>query len=157
MRHRLSVSRAVLVVTAVLASVLGGLVGLQFVNEPVLSVRKYELPLHDQGTWNVGQPAISPDGTMVAFVDRDRLWIRHLDSWDTRAVEESDRGIIPFWSPDSNWLAFGRGDELVKVRASGGRPTAITKASGLFSFVAGGAWSADFLLYPSALSDVLRC
>lgn len=142
-QNRPSISRAVLGLAVILASVLGGLVGRQLVNEPDSSVRKYELPLHDQGFGNVGQPAISPDGKMVAFVDRDRLWIRHLDSWDTRAVEESDRGIIPFWSPDSKWLAFGRGDELVKVRASGGRPTFITKTPGILSFVGCGAWSTD--------------
>ncbi len=142
-RRRPSVSRAVLVVAAVLASVLGGLVGRQFVNQPASSVRKYEIPLHDHGTWNVGQPAISPDGTMVAYVDQEKLWIRYLDSWDARPVEESHRGIIPFWSPDSKWLAFVRGNELLKVPSTGGRPVLSTEADGAFSIVAGGAWSAD--------------
>lgn len=79
----------------------------------------------------------------MAFVDQDRIWIRHLDSWDARAVEESQRGVIPFWSPDSRWLAFGRGKKLLKVPATGGRPVLITEADGAFSMVAGGAWSID--------------
>ena len=141
--HRPSFSRALLVLTAILASVLGGLVGRQFMPQTASNVRKYEIPLHDHGTWNVGQPAVSPDGTMVAYVDQDRIWIRHLDSWDARQVEESERGVIPFWSPDSRWLAFGRGKDLVKVPTTGGRPTVITQAPSVFQIVAGGAWSDD--------------
>ena len=47
--RRPSVSRAVFVTAAILASVLGGLVGRQFVTEPVSSVRKFEIPLHGHG------------------------------------------------------------------------------------------------------------
>ncbi len=138
--------RALIVVTllvAVVAGSLGTLIGRRSVEEPARRTRKYEIAMHDHGTWNVGQPAISPDGQLLAYVDRERIWIRHLDSWVAREVEESHRGIIPFWSPDSRWLAFGRGKELLKVPAAGGRPVVITKADGTFELIAGGAWSPD--------------
>jgi len=143
-RRRRSSGRMVVTVAAVLlAGLLGLEAGRRLAPTELPQVRKYEIPLVEQGTWNAGQPAVSPDGSMVAFVDLDRVWIRRLDSFDARAVEDSEHGVIPFWSPDSRWLGFGRGNELVKVSASGGRPVVITEASGDFSLVGGAAWSRD--------------
>ncbi len=110
-------------------------------------VRKYEIALVHEGGWGLGQPAVSPDGAMIAYVDRDRVWLRRLDSFDAREVADSAQGLIPFWSPDSQWLGFAREDKLLKVPISGGRPTAITKAPGAFSPVGGAAWSRNGRIY----------
>ena len=110
-------------------------------------VRKYEIALVHEGGWGLGQPAVSPDGAMIAYVDQDRVWIRRLDSFDAREVADSEQGIIPFWSPDGHWLGFAREDKLLKVPASGGRPVIVTKAPGVFSPVGGAAWSRDGRIY----------
>lgn len=137
-----SVTRSLAVTaTLLIVAVLSFVFGRQLTDKPSTVVRKYEISLHDEDSWNAGQPSISPDGTMVAYVDQEKIWIRYLNSWDAREVEESHRGVIPFWSPDNQWLGFGRQDELVKVHATGGRPVVITKAPGVFSLVGSGAWS----------------
>ncbi len=136
-----------IIVVALGFGFLGLAAGRRLTNVAVPLVRKYEIPLQEQGTFNAGQPAISPDGTMVAYVDQDRIRLRRLSSWDVREVEGSQRSVIPFWSPDSKWLGFGRGNELLKVPAVGGTPVVITKAPGPFSLVGGAAWSADGRIY----------
>jgi serine/threonine-protein kinase len=80
---------------------------------------------------------------MIAFVDQDAIWIRPIGSFDARRVEGSEHGTAPFWSPDGQWLGFGRGRDLVKVPTSGGRPTVITRAQTNFSIVGGTQWSED--------------
>ncbi len=53
--------------------------------------------------------AISPDGKLVAFTDKDqRLWIFNIEkNTDTKIAESPiDRQSDLRWSPDSKWLAF---------------------------------------------------
>ena len=109
--------------------------------EPVRA--RFEIPLRQTQTFNVGRPAISPDGTMIAYLDQDHIWVRHLDSFDAREVEGSEHGDAPFWSPDSTWLGFARGTDLVKVPVAGGRPTVITRAQSSFSIVGSAQWSKE--------------
>ena len=54
--------------------------------------------------------ALSPDGTMLAFVGRTegkaQLWVRSLGESESRLLPGSDGAFYPFWSPDSRWIAF---------------------------------------------------
>ncbi|MEO6223508.1 MAG: protein kinase [Vicinamibacterales bacterium] len=86
--------------------------------------------------------AISPDGRKLAFVgeakDRGRaLWIQALDDRSAVMVERSSDALGPFWSPDSRTVAYFGDRQLMKVDASGGRPTLIANVTGI------GAWSPD--------------
>jgi len=134
---------AIMVAALLLTGVAGLLTGRRLSDQTILQVRKYEIPLAQNATWNAGQPAISPDGSMIAYVDDDRIWIRRLDSFDARAVEESEQAVMPFWSPDSRWLGFARGHELLKAPATGGRPVVITRVPDIFTVVAGAVWSSE--------------
>jgi Tol biopolymer transport system component len=139
---------AVLVLSAMLlVGVLGYLAGQKASPTVTPLVRKYEIPLGHAGTWAVGQPAISPDGTTIAFVDGDQVGMRRLDSFETQVVADAERGVVPFWSPDSRWLGFAQGDKLYKVSASGGRPIVITTVPGRFTPVGGAAWTRDGRIY----------
>ena len=54
--------------------------------------------------------ALSPDGTMLAFVGRTdgvpQLWVRPLNSRQSRLLPGTEGAYYPFWSPDSRSMAF---------------------------------------------------
>ena len=87
--------------------------------------------------------AISPRGTHVVFVAQregiSRLYLRQLDSFETRVVPGSDGAMTPFFSPDGQWVAFGAEGKLKKVSVAGGLPVAIADAPVLM----GGTWGPD--------------
>jgi serine/threonine protein kinase len=69
--------------------------------------------------------ALSPDGTRLVFSARSvegklSLWLRHLDSLVTQELSNTDGATLPFWSPDSQWIAFFAGGKLRKIPAVGG-------------------------------------
>jgi eukaryotic-like serine/threonine-protein kinase len=61
-------------------------------------------------TYDAVSLAISPDGRKVVFAGLSdglpRLWLRTLDSSSGRALAGTDRGRLPFWSPDSRSIGF---------------------------------------------------
>ena len=69
--------------------------------------------------------AISPDGRTIAYVERNRLFLRSLASLQPVQVETAGPAKIVFWSPDSVYLGFAAGGKLWKVLAAGGAPTTI--------------------------------
>jgi hypothetical protein len=103
--------------------------------------------------------ALSPDGQYLAFAATDAsgqssLWIRPLDSSVAQHVERSEGALLPFWSPDSQFIGFWAGGQLRKVRASGGVPEAIYSVPE----IAQGAWGTDgTILFARAVnSPILR-
>jgi serine/threonine-protein kinase len=69
----------------------------------------------------VSGPTISPDGTMVAYVDRGRLWVRDLDKLESRGIEDTDGAVMPFWSPDNEYIGFQSQNTLWKIAPEGGK------------------------------------
>jgi serine/threonine protein kinase len=87
--------------------------------------------------------SVSPDGSKLAFVAVDSgghsmLWIRDLDSQTAQPLPGTDGALMPFWSPDSRFIAFSD-NSLKKVAVTGGPAQTLTAspASG------GGTWSRD--------------
>ncbi len=92
------------------------------------------------------RPEISPDGTRIAYIQDDRLWIRDLDQMEAREVTGGDGVLAHGWSPDSQWLAISKGRQLWKLPAGGGAPVFLTDVRVPVSTVesAGGVtWSSD--------------
>jgi serine/threonine protein kinase len=88
---------------------------------------------------------ISPDGRRLAFTatsddGRSRLWIRDLNTLSARPLEGTDGATGLFWSPDSRFVAFGDGNKLQKIDASGGPPLTLCEVP--FA-VGSGAWNED--------------
>ena len=71
--------------------------------------------------------AMSPDGTMVAFVvgsvarSENELWVRSLDSMSARRLEDTEGAQLPFWSPDGRRIGFFTSSKLKIVTVAGGR------------------------------------
>ena len=72
------------------------------------------------------QFAISPDGRQVTFVASAStgtiLFVRSLSTLDARAVTGTEGARNPFWSPDSQSIAYFANGRLKTVRVSGGSP-----------------------------------
>jgi Tol biopolymer transport system component/tRNA A-37 threonylcarbamoyl transferase component Bud32 len=90
-----------------------------------------------------GGSALSPNGRMVAFVaaidGKTGLWVRALDDRNARRLPGTEGAADPFWSPDSNSIAFWAAGKLQRTDLSETTPVPICD-----TFVTrGGAWSAD--------------
>jgi len=103
--------------------------------------------------------AVSPDGQMLAFAATDAsgrsfLWIRALSSPEAQRIEQTEGALLPFWSPDSQFIGFWAGSKLKKVQRSGGVPEVIYSVPE----IAQGAWGPDgTILFARAVnSPILR-
>ena len=87
--------------------------------------------------------AISPDGSLVAYVGtrggRSELFLRPLNSLESRALPGTNDAIAPFFSPDHRWIAFFADGKLKKVPVDGG--AAVTLCDAPIGF--GGSWGPD--------------
>jgi len=96
-----------------------------------------------QRSWHpFEQIAVSPDGEMLAFSATDAsgqssLWIRPLSSTEARKMAQTEGALLPFWSPDSQFVGFWASGKLKKIRRSGGLPEVICSVAE----IAQGAWS----------------
>jgi len=86
---------------------------------------------------------ISPDGRYVVYTNRGespaRLYSRDLRTGTTAPVSGVERGVTPFFSPDSRWIAFVSEGSLWKVPLEGGSPVALAAIENFF----GGTWGPD--------------
>ena len=103
-----------------------------------------------------GMPSVSPDGRYLTFSavgpeGKRMLWLRPLDALHATVIQGSEGASAPFWSPDSQMIAFFGGKNLMKVRISGGSPETICAAE---ASPGGGAWNKDgTILFSPSLSD----
>jgi dipeptidyl aminopeptidase/acylaminoacyl peptidase len=94
-------------------------------------VTRFAVPVptgHHMMWGQVPSLAISPDGSRIVFETQGRLYIRMLDRFDAEPIPGSEGGIMPFFSPDGNWIGFARGGTLLKAPVQGGTPQKITDA-----------------------------
>jgi serine/threonine protein kinase len=93
-----------------------------------------------------GAPALSPDGSALAFSARDAsgqsvLWVRPLDGSPARALPGTENSAAPFWSPDSRKIGFFGQRKLQTIEASGGPATVLSDALG--AGLSGGTWNRE--------------
>ena len=109
---------------------------------PEPSLRKFDLTVDAVGNQAYDGPAISPDGTMIAYTQDGRLWIRDLDSVTPRELPDTEGGVRPFWSSNSDFVGYFTWDPqtLRKVAVTGGPSIPMCDFVGVFR---GGAWRSD--------------
>jgi eukaryotic-like serine/threonine-protein kinase len=96
------------------------------------------------GTTLSGWPVISPDGGQIIFPATDTsgrsyLWLRSLDSSESRQLPGTEDALQPFWSPDNKWIAFFSPAKLKKIQLPDG-PTQVLCNVG---DPRGGAWNQE--------------
>jgi Tol biopolymer transport system component len=103
-------------------------------------------------------PALSPDGTRLAFTARDEqgkvlLYVRTLSSLTAQPLSGTDGARFPFWSPDGREIGFFADAKLKKIDAGGGPPQTLCDGNGF-----GGAWSKGGVIVfePSSHDGLLR-
>jgi eukaryotic-like serine/threonine-protein kinase len=80
-----------------------------------------------------GPPAITADGTLVAFCvrnqkERSSIWVQSLSDLTAKKIEGTEGASFPFWSGDGKFLGFFADGRLKKVPASGGPITVLADA-----------------------------
>ncbi len=99
--------------------------------------------------------AISPDGQTLTFAATDAsgqsaLWVRPLASSEAQRLEQTEGALLPFWSPNSEFIGFWAGGKLKKVRRTGGVPEVIYSVPE----IAQGAWGPDgTILFAKAVNS----
>jgi serine/threonine-protein kinase len=87
--------------------------------------------------------ALSPLGTHVVYAaQRDagpRLYLRRLDTFETKEIPGTEGALSPFFSPDGQWVGFAAQGKLKKVSIVGGQPFVLADSPVLF----GGTWGPD--------------
>jgi len=79
------------------------------------------------------QIAVSPDGTMVAYVavsagEAPRLVLRKLSAASEQIIGDAIDVRDPFFSPDGRWIGFFSGDTMRKVSIADGRSQVVCDA-----------------------------
>ncbi|MHC4992514.1 MAG: TolB family protein, partial [Planctomycetota bacterium] len=92
-------------------------------------------------------PALSPDGTQLAFVavmdeGGQVLCVRDLERGDARQLAEADEINSPFWSPDGQSIGCVLDTRLVSIDLLTGRPEILFEQS-VGGLPVGGDWSGD--------------
>jgi len=121
-------------------------------SEPRIQVVRASLPPPADATFMLSSSmadmmVLSPDGRLLVFVAEGKgnppqLWLRRLDTAESRPLDGTQNGYAPFWSPDSRWIAFFSDGKLKKMEASGGPVEALWDAP----LGRGGAWNKDGLI-----------
>ena len=105
---------------------------------------EFDYPIEDTPTFTVRQirdGVPSPEGSRLAFVALDDLYVMDYPGGTPRMVDPSDRTQAqPAWSPDSEWIAYvtwdATGGHIVKARPNGDDVQQLTTAPAQYQQVA---------------------
>jgi Tol biopolymer transport system component len=115
---------------------------------PAGQAMRFEFPMPEKVTVGGGL-ALSPDGSKLAFMGRGvdgqtRVWVRSLKTLEAQPLDGTEGAMgLPFWSPDSRFIAFPTPGKLKKIESAGGLPLTLCDTPLVF----GGAWSGDKIVF----------
>jgi serine/threonine protein kinase len=75
---------------------------------------------------------ITPDGSSIVYIggNSTRLFARALNAFDPVELVVGQQLVVPFVSPDGQWVGFADGNALKKVALTGGPPILIASLKG---------------------------
>ncbi|MBV9087704.1 MAG: serine/threonine-protein kinase, partial [Acidobacteriaceae bacterium] len=101
----------------------------------------------------VSQPALSPDGRMLAFVSPDErtgapmIFVQRVGSPKATELAQTHGAAYPFWSPDAAYIAFFANGKLQKLALAGGSVQTLAHVT----YARGGSWGTkNVILYSPA-------
>src|SRR5262249_51120538 len=94
-------------------------------------------------------PALSPSGRQAGFcplgsLGRKRLWLRSLDSPESKLLVGTEDGMFPFWSPDERSIGFFASGKLRTIELAGGPAQILADCS---EDPRGGTWAGRRILF----------
>jgi eukaryotic-like serine/threonine-protein kinase len=104
--------------------------------------------------------ALSPDGRQIVFVASgdglSRLWLRPLNAVTAQPLAGTEGASNPFWSPDSQSIAFFANSKLKRLDIGSGQPQ--TLANTQSQSEAGGSWNVDGIIVfaPTSVGPLFR-
>jgi eukaryotic-like serine/threonine-protein kinase len=100
--------------------------------------------------------AVSPDGRSIAVVlvkdGKQQIWVRPLDALELAPLAGTDNAADPFWSADSQLIAFFADAKLKKIDRSGGPVQTLCDALA----AVGGTWNRKGDILIGSLAQVQR-
>jgi serine/threonine-protein kinase len=102
--------------------------------------------------------ALSEDGSRLAYVGvhdgKNRIFVRALGDATAKALDGTEGGDGPFFSPDGQWIGFFAGSKLRKIAVGGAAMQPLADAANH----RGGSWSRDGYIYfaPTNTSGIWR-
>jgi len=128
---------------AALAVLVASVLAFLHFTERAAEVRSVRFEITAPGPTSAELLALSPDGRFLAFVAATdgppMVWIRPLDSLESRALMGTEGATYPFWSPDGSYVGFFAQGKLKKIAVAGGPPVALCDSPG----GRGASWAAD--------------
>jgi len=113
---------------------------------------------YELGSSQLMPVAISHDGTRLVYVGlkdgKNRIFVRALEEPGAKALEATEGGDGPFFSPDGQWIGFFSGGKLRKITVNGAALQALADAP----FHRGGDWGDDGFIYfaPTNIGGIWR-
>ena len=111
------------------------------------------LPLDQQLTnipWH--QVAVSADGTHVAYVANQQLYLRAMHQLEATPIRGTDGGRGLFFSPDGQSIGFWQNGQLKRVAITGGAPVALCDAQ----LPLGASWGPEDTILIGQLEGIVQ-
>ncbi|GJM25295.1 MAG: hypothetical protein DHS20C16_17100 [Phycisphaerae bacterium] len=123
---------------------------------PEVRVRKFDVM---SGTkeqpLDVDCPQISPDGTRLAYIEDNVIYVRDFSSFESRPMAGTDGAKALFWSPDSEWIGYITSDAVYKVGLLGGGAVKVASVGSEISASGHGGWTADDRIVFSTSDNIM--
>jgi serine/threonine-protein kinase len=101
----------------------------------------------------VGSPlALSPEGTVLVYRGRERLFVRRLDQIEPVPLPNTEGAVLPFFSPDGEHVGFYANGSVKRVALAGGPAVTLCPATNF----AGGTWSRGDVIAFAAAGGLYR-
>jgi Tol biopolymer transport system component len=118
---------------------------------PKLERMEFAIPV----TAEIGHIAISPDGSMLAYVAVDEksgegvIYVQEIGSPSAAPLSGTNGATYPFWSPDDDYVGFFAQGKLKKISTSGGTAQVVASARQ----PRGGSWGSKGIIIYAPDSD----